>query len=198
MSYLQSVDQGFEIIGTNNYLSNFDRINNCKYTDEAAKYKLIKHINERRSKSKEPDCMCAKQWRYEADFPLYYKGPIKDVNWKPHNTYCNSDTLTKDLDKIPNEVKIINTGIDYSQQNKLKELDREYKYNYSIKNNVQECSESKFKERSDYTDPKWGFSMSNTVMYGDKLKPKREYWHKLSEKDYLRNYDRFKKIKQKI
>ena len=191
---LKSVDQDYEIIGTQKYLDKFTKINNCKLDDERKKYELAVKINEDRVKrSEEHPCMCIKDWRYEASLPLYYKGPIKDIDWKPSKYYCDDNTLVEDLKKLPQQVKIINNGIDNYNQDKLVELNRKYDFNSSSKNNVAKCSTQKFLETTRETNLKWGNSRSSTYLdmksgdLGNNSEDTRNYWHDLSDKDYLKN-----------
>ena len=183
--YLPEVDQGYEIIGTQKYLDKFTRINNCKYDDEKNKYEFAKKLNEERVKrSKDHPCMCVKDWRYEADFPLYYEGPIKPIDWKPNKYYCDDNSIVEDLKKIPDRVKIINNGIDSSNQDKLLELNRLYGFNFYQKNNVNKCNSQEFFELTNVTNPKWGCARTNYSMYGES-DTTSEYWHQLSEKKFL-------------
>ena len=182
-NHLPGFDQSYEIIGTQKYLDKYTRINNCKYVDERNKYKLGVKLNEKRVN--EQPCMCIKEWRYEQNKPLFYKGKIKDIDWKPNKFYCDDNTLVEDLRKMKHPVKIINNGIDSSNQDKLKELNRKYGFDYYMKNNVSKCSSPQMFDITHQTDPKWGCSKNNLSMYGDSDEP-REYWHKLSEKKYLR------------
>jgi hypothetical protein len=188
---LKSVDQDYEIIGTQKYLDKFTKINNCKLDDERKKYELAVKINEDRVKrSEEHPCMCIKDWRYEASLPLYYKGKIQDIDWKPNKFYCDDNTLVEDLKKLPNRVKIINNGIDNYNQDKLKELNRKYGFDYNVKNNVMKCSTQKFLDTASVTELKWGNSRSSTYLDmkagNNSNEDSRNYWHALSEKDYLK------------
>ena len=186
---LPEVDQGFEIIGTQKYLDKFTRINNCAYDDEKKKYEFVKKANEDRVKrTKDHPCMCAKEWRYEANYPLYYKGPIKPIDWKPRKYYCDDNSLVEDLKKLPNRVKIINNGIDNSNQDKLLELNRQYGYNQYHKNNVNKCNSQAFFDMTNVTNPKWGCDRTNYSMYGSSSS-KEDYWHQLSEKKFLNKGD---------
>ena len=180
--YLPDVDQGFEIIGTHNYLDKFTRINNNKYDIEQKKYQcLIKQNNER---AKNNPCMCVKDWRYEADFPLYYKGPIKPVDWKPDHYYCSDNTLVEDINKVPSRVKIINSGIDNSNQDKLLELNRKYGYGYNQRNNVNKCNSQAFFKMTNTTKPKWGCANTNFSMYG-KSENSNDYWNQYTSKAFM-------------
>ena len=180
--YLPDYDQDYEIIGTQKYLDKFTRINNCKYDDEKKKYELAKKLNEFRTQNH--PCMCVKDWRYEANFPLYYKGPIKSVDWKPRKYYCDDNTLVEDLKKLPNRVKIINNGIDNSNQDKLLELNRQYGFDYYQRNNVNKCNSQAFFDMTNKTNPKWGCARTNYSMYGQSDN-KEEYWHQLTDKKFL-------------
>ena len=192
-------DQDYEIIGTNNYLKDYKKINDCKLDDEKKKYDMLLRDNNIRSgvikthnkdgNEKVPSCLCGEQWRYEFDRPLYYKGPIKDISWKPDQFYCTNDRPVEQLKESPNYFDITNDGIDRTDQKILQELKRKYSFNFQKPNNVSSCNETKMFNQATMTDiNKFGSAKNNFSLNGEQHK-EGKYWHQLSEKNYLRDGD---------
>ena len=106
-------DQDYEIIGTNNYLKDYKKINDCKLDDEKKKMELLLRDNNIRSgvikthnkdgKVKVPSCLCGEQWRYEFDRPLYYDGV--GYNW--------IDSLKDTVEKKITDYDLDNAGTKY-------------------------------------------------------------------------------------